>query len=347
MQKEVTIYDLAKTLNLSPATISRGLRKSTALNEATVQRILAEAEKRGYRHNSFASSLRNKRSQTLGIIVPRLNSYFMATVLAGMEDVASKEGYHLIISQSLEKKELELSNAQTMFNKRVDGLMISLSYDTDNIEHLQPFFDNNIPVIFFDRAFPGVSSTSVVIDNYSAAYQTTKHLIASGCSRIMHLAGDQNLEIYQDRLRGYQNALKHQQISLDNAYVYTSKLSEEDGIAAAAYILSMPREQRPDAVFAANDMIAAYCMANLIESGIKVPEEIAFAGFNNDAVSRMVEPQLTTINYPGYDMGKVTVSCLINLLKGDTSVKNTNKIILHANLMERKSSSRKQARTER
>lgn len=154
MQNDVTIYDLARELHLSAAAISRGLKKSSALKKDTVIRILKKAEEMGYRHNNFASNLRNKRTQTIGIIVPRLNSYFMTSVLVGIEDIASKEGYHIIISQSLEKKELEKSNAHTMFNKKVDGLLISLANDTTDIDHLQPFFDKHIPVVFFDRALP-------------------------------------------------------------------------------------------------------------------------------------------------------------------------------------------------
>lgn len=341
MQKEVTIYDLARELNLSPATISRGLRKSAVINKKTIQRILDKAEEMGYRHNNFASNLRNKRTKTLGIIVPRLNSYFMTSVLAGMEDVASKEGYDLIISQSLEKKELEKSNATTMFNKRIDGLLISLAYTTTDILHLQPFFDKQIPVVFFDRTFPGVESTSVVIDNSQAAYKATTHLIEQGCKKIMHLTGNLSRDIYADRLKGYKQALAENMIPFKESLLQISTLSEQDGTNAANKILAMAPADRPDAVFCANDISAVYCMVQLKQQGIRIPEDIAFAGFNNDAVSRMIEPNLTTIDYPGNKIGEVAVSCLINLLKGDDTVKNTNRIVLHSSLLVRGSSLKK------
>lgn len=341
MQKDVTIYDLARELNLSPATVSRGLKKSAVINKHTVQRILDKADEMGYRHNNFASSLRNKRTQTLGIIVPRLNSYFMTSVLAGMEDVASKEGYDLIISQSLEKKEIEINNANTMFNKRVDGLLISLAYDTIDITHLDPFFDKHIPVVFFDRTFKGVESTSVIIDNYEAAYKATMHLIEQGCRKIMHLGGNQKRDIYAERLRGYKQALAESNLPLKESYIDLSKLGEQDGVEAATKILAMPPEERPDAVFCANDLSAVYCMVYLKQNGINIPEDIAFAGFNNDAVSRMIEPKLTTIDYPGHTIGEVAVSCLINLLKGDTTTKQTNRIVLNSSLLIRESSLRK------
>jgi LacI family transcriptional regulator len=340
MQKDVTIYDLAKELNLSPATISRGLKKSSALNKDTVARILTKAEEMGYRHNNFASNLRNKRTQTIGIIVPRLNSYFMTSVLAGIEDIASKEGYNIIISQSLEKKELEKSNAHTMFNKRVDGLLISLAYDTADITHLQPFFDKHIPVVFFDRAFPTDESTCIVINNQEAAYKAVKHLIAEGCKRIMHLGGNLLRDIYRDRLNGYKQALEENNIVYDEKLVHICKLGEQDGIDTANLILAMKPEARPDAVFCANDLSAVYCMSRLKENGIKIPEDIAFAGFNNDAISRVIEPKLTTIDYPGYNIGEAAASGLINTLKGDATTIKTTKLVLQASLLVRDSSKR-------
>lgn len=343
MQKEITIYDLARELNLSPATISRGLRKSSLINKKTIQRILDKAEEMGYRHNNFASNLRNKRTKTLGIIVPRLNSYFMTSVVAGMEDAASKEGYDLIISQSLEKKELEISNAKTMFNKRIDGLLISLAYTTTDITHLQPFFEKQIPVVFFDRSIPGAESVSVVIDNRLAAYKVTTHLIEQGCKKIMHLTGNLNRDIYENRLKGYKQALLEHEIPFNEDFVLESTLNEQDGMNAAKTILAMKPADRPDAVFCANDISAVHCMVHLKQQGIRIPEDIAFAGFNNDAVSRMVDPNLTTIDYPGHQIGEVAVACLINLLNGDERIKNTEQIVLHSSLLIRSSSLKNKA----
>jgi len=189
-EKEITIYDIARQLNISAATVSRGLQNNPAVNKNTRKKIVDTALALGYRSNTFASSLRSKKTNTLGVIVPRLNSYFVASVLAGMEDVANKEGYNLIISQSLENAGKEIANAHTMFNNRVDGLLISLAYDSENIDHLKPFFKKNIPVVFFDRTYPHNESTSVIIDNYRAAYDIIKHLLDEGCRRIMHLAGN-------------------------------------------------------------------------------------------------------------------------------------------------------------
>jgi LacI family transcriptional regulator len=340
MQKDVTIYDLARELNLSPATISRGLKKSSALNKDTVSRILDKAEQMGYRHNNFASNLRNKRTQTIGIIVPRLNSYFMTSIVAGIEDVASKEGYNIIISQSLEKKEVERSNAHTMFTKRVDGLLISLAYDTTDIKHLQPFFDKHIPVVFFDRAFPTEQSTCVVINNYEAAFKVVTHLVAQGCKRIMYLSGNLLRDIYTDRLKGYRHALEENGIAYNEGLVHSGTLDEQHGIDAANHILSLAANERPEAVFCANDMSAVFCIGRLKEHGIKIPEDIAFAGFNNDAFSRVIEPTLTTIDYPGYHIGEAAAAALLNILKGDSTTMKTTRVVLKAPLLIRDSSKR-------
>ncbi len=336
--KEITIYDIARQLNISAATVSRGLQDNPAINKNTRKKIVDAARELGYRSNTFASSLRSKKTNTLGVIVPRLNSYFVASVLSGMEDVANKEGYNLIISQSLENAGKEVANAHTMFNNRVDGLLVSLAYDSENIDHLKPFFKKNIPVVFFDRTYPHNESTSIIIDNYKAAYDITKHLLDQGCRRIMHLAGNMLRNVYADRLQGYKEALKDYKIAFDEKLIYISKLDEAAGTAAAEHILKVKVVNRPDAVFSANDTAAVHCMIRLKTAGISIPADIAFAGFNNDPISKVIEPNLTTVNYSGYHIGEAAVMSLINHLNGISSTKNTNTIILRADMIIRESS---------
>jgi LacI family transcriptional regulator len=337
-QKEITIYDIAKHLNISATTVSRGLKNHPTINKNTRKKIADAAKELGYRSNTFASSLRSKRTHTIGVIVPRLNSNFMSSVLAGMEDAATREHYNLIITQSLEKGEKEKANAHTMFNKRVDGLLISLAYDTESIHHLQPFFTKGIPVVFFDRTYPHKESTSIHIDNFKAAYAVTKHLLEQGCKRIMHLGGNMLRDVYSERLRGYKKALQDHNISFDEKLLYISNLNEQAGTEAAEYILKMKPVKRPDAVFGANDTVAVYCMIRLKAAGINIPEDVAFAGFNNDPISKVIEPNLTTVNYSGYQVGEVAVMSLINHLKGVSSTKTTNTIVLRSDLIVRESS---------
>jgi LacI family transcriptional regulator len=337
-QKEITIYDIAKHLNISATTVSRGLKNHPTINKNTRKKIADAAKELGYRSNTFASSLRSNRTHTIGVIVPRLNSNFMSSVLAGMEYAASRETYNLIITQSLEKREKEKANAHTMYNKRVDGLLISLAYDTENISHLQPFFSKGIPVVFFDRTYPHSESVSIVIDNFKAAYDITKHLLEQGCRKIMHLGGNMLRDVYSQRLEGYKRALQDHKIPFDEKFIFISNLSEEAGTEAAKHILKLKANKRPDAVFSANDTAAVHCMMALKSAGINIPGDIAFAGFNNDPISKVIEPNLTTINYSGYHVGEVAVMNLINHLKGLTSTRTTNTIVLRADLVVRDSS---------
>ena len=338
-EKEVTIYDLAKKLNISIATVSRALKDDPVVSKKTKKKISELAQEMGYRSNHFARNLRNQRTNTIGVIVPRLNSYFMSTVIAGIESIANNEGYNLIISQSSESFDKEKASAKTMFDNRVDGILVSLAYDTEDLSHFDPFFKRHIPLIFFDRVVDDENCTNILIDNRKAAYEATTHLIKQGCKRIVHITATPKRNVYVDRLQGYKHALSDNDIAFKQEYVLISNLSQEAGVISAREILEM--NPLPDAVFVANDNCAVGCMLALKQAGIKIPDDIAFVGFNNDPVSKVIEPNLTTINYPGYEMGEVAARNLINHLNGKATIRSTNTIILRSELIIRDSTRKK------
>ena len=335
-EKEVTIYDLARKLNISIATVSRALKDDPVVSKKTKKRIADLAQEMGYRSNHFARNLRTQRTNTIGVIIPRINSYFMSAVIAGMENVATSEGYNLIISQSSESVEKETANAITLFNNRVDGLLVSLAYDTDSLAHFDPFIKKKIPLIFFDRTAEQKDCTCILINNQKAAYEATTHLISQGRRKIVHITAPPKRNVYIDRLLGYKQALADQHIPFREDYIIVGNLSQEAGAEAAARIREM--KQLPDAVFVANDNCAVGCMVSLKQMGIRIPEDIAFVGFNNDPVCTVVEPNLTTVNYPGYEMGQVAARNLIDHLNGAASIHSTNTIILRSELIIRDSS---------
>jgi LacI family transcriptional regulator len=335
-EKDVTIYDLARKLNISIATVSRALKDDPVVSKKTRKRIADLAREMGYRSNNFARNLRTQRTNTIGVIIPRINSYFMSAVIAGIENVANSEGYNLIISQSSESAEKETASAHTLFNSRVDGLLVSLAYDTDSLAHFEPFFKKKIPLIFFDRTAELKDSTCILINNLKAAYEATTHLISQGRRSIVHITATPKRNVYVDRLQGYKQALADQHIPFREDYIIVGNLSQEAGADAAARIRQM--SPLPDAVFVANDNCAVGCMVALKQMGIRIPEEIAFVGFNNDPVSTVVEPNLTTINYPGYEMGQVAARNLIDHLSGASSIHSTNTILLRSDLVIRESS---------
>ncbi|HEY4206831.1 MAG TPA: LacI family DNA-binding transcriptional regulator [Puia sp.] len=334
--KEITIYDLARKLNISIATVSRALKDDPVVSKKTRKRIADLAEEMGYRTNNFARNLRTQRTDTIGVIVPRLNSYFMSTVIAGIENIANSEGYNLIISQSSESAQKEMNSAKTMFNNRVDGLLVSLAYDTGSLIHFEPFIKRNIPLVFFDRVEDHANCLSILINNRKAAYEATTHLISQGRRRIVYITATPKRNVYIHRLQGYKEALADQKIPFREEYILLNNLSQEAGAEAASLIRQM--DPLPDAVFVANDNGAVGCMVALKQSGILIPEDIAFVGFNNDPVCTVVEPNLTTINYPGYEMGQVAARNLINHLNGASSITATNTIILRSELIIRQSS---------
>jgi len=334
--KEVTIYDIARKLNVSPTTVSRGLQDHPAISKKTKKRIFDLVEKWGYRSNQVARNLRQQQTKTIGVIVHELNSNFITSVISGIEKVTSEAGYDLIITHSSESMGKESANAKNLFNKRVDGLIASLSFETSDLDHFKPFIDKNVPLVFFDRVEQDGNNTVVIIDNARCGYIATQHLIEQGCKRIAFVTSSLRRNVYAERYRGYRDALFDNNIKLDENLLYINDLSEKAGINAASAILKM--NPMPDGAFITNDFVAAVCIRTLKEHGVRIPEDIAVVGFNNDYVGKLIDPALTTINYPGMDMGEIAARNLINHLKGLSNLHQTNTIIVRSELIVRKSS---------
>jgi LacI family transcriptional regulator len=338
-KKDITIYDIADKLSLSSATVSRALQNNPAISTKTRKRIQDAAKELGYRHNNFASNLRKQKTNTIGVLLHELNSNFITSVLAGIEKVTTEANYDLIIAHSSEKADKEVANAHNLFHKRVDGLIASLAFDTKDLDHFQQFEEKGIPIIFFDRVEEKSPYTKVIIDNHKSGYQATEHLIQQGCKRIVLVTATLQRNVYAQRHKGYMDALFDHGLPYKKELVLIKDLSEEFGIEAAHQILEM--KPLPDAVFITNDFTAAVCMHTLKEHGIKIPEDIAIVGFNNDTICKIVDPQMTTINYPGIDIGEITARNLINHLKGVSDIKSTNTIVVSSELIIRKSSLKK------
>jgi LacI family transcriptional regulator len=337
--KEVTIYDLAHKLQISSTTVSRALKDDPLISLKTRKKILALAEKMGYRTNYFARNLRTQKTNTIGCIVHELQSNFITTVLGGIEEVATEAGYDLLITHSSESTKKEVANARNLFQKRVDGLIASLSIDTVNLDHYKPFAEKGVPVIFFDRVEKNENYTSVIIDNYKSGYKATQHLVEQGCKKIVIVTSSLVRNVYSERFRGYKDALFDYGISFDENLVIINDLSEKAGITAATQMLAM--RPMPDGAFVANDFVAAVCMRMLKENHVAIPEDIAIVGFNNDVVGKIVEPALTTINYAGKEMGEVAARTIIGHLKGESNIQQINTIIINSAIIVRESSLKK------
>jgi LacI family transcriptional regulator len=340
LKKDITIYDIAQQLSLSSATVSRALQNNPSINKNTRKKIQDTAKQLGYRHNTFASSLRKQKTNTIGVIVHELNSNFITSVLAGIEKITTEAGYDIIIAHSSESHEKEAANALNLFHKRVDGLIASLAFTTKGLDHYKFFEEKGIPLVFFDRVEEKSDSIKVIIDNYKCGYEATQHLIEQGCKKIVLVTANLKRNVYAQRHKGYMDALFDHNIPFKKELVLIKDLSEQCGVEAAMEIIKM--KPLPDGAFITNDFSAAVCMQTLKENGVRIPGDIAIVGFNNDAISKIVEPQLTTIHYPGSDMGEIAARSLINHLRGISNIRRTQTIVVRSELIVRKSSLKKQ-----
>lgn len=324
-------------LNVSPATVSRSLNNHHSISEETKKKVIAKANEVGYRTNKFAANLSNQKSNTIGVIVPRLNSYFMSTVLAGIEQVANEVGYNLIISQSLESEEKEIINAKTLLDSGVDALLVSLANDTSNYQHFESYTKRKIPLLFFDRVIDLPNCPTILIDNQAAGYEATKHLIDQGCSNLLHISGNLKRTLYKDRFKGFKNALLENQFEVNVTNILETDLDPKHIQVVIDTIKHSTK--KIDGIFVASDNFAANCIKELKKEGFKIPEDIKVVGFNNDPVSEIISPNLSTIEYPGYKMGILAGESIIAHLNGSINLQSTNTILLRHNLIIRESSS--------
>jgi LacI family transcriptional regulator len=296
-----------------------------------------------YPYKVITTPFRNKKryrrraTETIGVVVHELQSDFIVAALAGMEREALQQGYKLVITHSQERMEKEVANVRMLFEHQVDGLIASLSFDTTNLDHFNSFAHRGGPVVFFDRVAKGRGSTAIVIDNIGAGYTATKHLIDQGCKRIAIVTSCLERNVYVDRYTGYRRALNDHGISFTDQWLILNDIRREAGIEAAQKLLAM--KERPDGLFITNDTVAAACMQTLMDKGIQVPDEMAVVGFNNDSICKLTMPTITTINYPGMEMGRLAAAALINNIRGtgnfiqpETSVVSTDLIVRNSSL---------------
>ncbi len=340
IKKEVTIYDIAEDLNVSPSTVSRALKDHFSIGKEMIELVKKHAQQRGYRPNSIAASLRRNKTNTIGIITSWINRPFISSLISGVEEEAAKAGYNVIISQSHDSYESEMANAKALYDSRVGGIIVSLAMETKKYEHFNQFAENDIPIVFVDRVSEEFRADRVIIDNFAAGFAATQHLIEQGCKHIAHFAGGQHRNVYRERQRGYLEALKQHNLPIDeNLIVKGDILNSEEGMKMANYVLDLPN--RPDGIFSPNDTSAVSAILCAKKRGIKIPKELAIIGFNNDPVSLIVEPQLSTISHPAIDMGRIAARQVLKHKDNHRDIVTSETITLKTELIVRESSLRK------
>ncbi|WP_161890444.1 LacI family DNA-binding transcriptional regulator [Pontibacter russatus] len=337
-KSKVTIHDIAQKLNITASTVSRALHNNPRISEATRKAVHKAARQMNYQPNNIAAALRHGRSHIIGIIVPTADRAFFASVVRGIEEVANKLDYKVIICQSYDNYEKEIQTIDALLSARVDGIIASIGKNTEVFDHYKKIQQEGIPLVLFDRTTDLLEVSQVMIDDYLGAYQVVEHLVQQGCRRIAHFTSPRKVSIFKERLRGYADALKDNGIAYDEELVVKSNLQLEDGRESMQQLLQL--RHRPDAVFSASDYGAMGAMQVLKENKIKIPEEVALAGFSNEPFTCFTDPALTTVDQFSLTMGKRTAQLFFEHLKADDRKPLPQKIVLKPELIVRESSLR-------
>jgi LacI family transcriptional regulator len=322
--------DLARELGVSMTTISRALSDHHSIGAATKQRVLKLAKKLNYQPNHLAAALRKGQSRLLGVVVPYIEGKFFPSVIQGIEQAASKAGFSVIVCQSHEEVQLERRNVETLLNAQVAGVLVSLARNTQDFYHFDKVRSRGVPLVFFDRIPPTEQVNSVVLNDREGAFQATRHLLEQGCRRVAHLAGPPHLNIYQHRRQGYLDALAAYGIAPNEA------MTTDDGARAMRQLLALPEPL--DAVFAAGDSAVLGALQVLKGQGIRVPQDIALAGFSNEGFTAITEPQLTSVDQRCEEMGEAAVRLFLELSAAPDAPFVQRQVVLQPELFVRESS---------
>lgn len=337
----ITLKDIAKALNLSISTVSKALRNSHEISLDTQKLVADYAAQNNYRPNPIAQGLRKGRSKLIGVVVTNIDNDFFSQVINGIESVALEKNYTVIITQTHESWESEILTAQHLFSRAVDGLIVSLSAETDNVDHFTELHEKGLPIVFFDRVTDELKTHKVISNNFQGAYEATEHLIQNGYRKIAHITSSNHLSITLERLEGYIKALENHNIKVEDDYIkYCSHggMIREEIENGLDELLSL--ESKPDAIFTASDRISTTTLSLLRRMNINIPDEIALVGFTNSVSSEIFNPSLTSIVQPAFEMGKTATEMLIQIIEARRPITKFEKRVLNTQLLIRESSKR-------
>lgn len=322
---QVTIKDIAKELGISASTVSRALKDHPDISYKTKEAVNELAKKWHYKPNAVALSLRNSKTNIIGVIIPEIVHHFFSSVISGIEEIASNAGYNVMIFQSNESYEREIANVQALLASRVDGVLVSMSKETKNYEHFRELRDNGIPIVFFDRVCNDLASDNVIVDDFAGAFAAVEHLIKIGCKRIAHLSAPQHLLLAQNRQKGYRQAMLKHKVPLDESLIIKCD-SFDEALLKTPDLLNLP--EPPDAIFAVNELTAAGAMLIVKKFGLRVPEDISIVGFTDGLVSRVTDPSLTTLEQHGLDIGLKAAEILVKRISsGEMNYEPVTKVV--------------------
>ncbi|MDO7846090.1 LacI family DNA-binding transcriptional regulator [Hymenobacter sp. M29] len=331
----VNLKSLAEQLHLSIATVSRALRDSHEVSEATKVRVRALATALNYEPNAYASSLRRNVSKTIGVVIPKVANHFFALAINGIEEAARQSGYHVLIYLTHDDYAREVAIVQHLKGGRVDGLLMSVASGTEDFAHIKSLKDTNLPIVFFDRVCAEVATAKVTTNDYESGYQATEHLIQSGCRTIAHLLISNNLSIGQFRQQGYLDALTAHGLPPDPDLVLNGVMDNEQNVVLIRELL----QRRPDidGIFASVERLAISAYHVCKELGRRIPEDIKIIGFSNLEAASLLDPPLSTITQPAYDIGREAAKILIRAVEKKKDILPSQSLVLNSELFQRRS----------
>jgi LacI family transcriptional regulator len=335
-KKKYTISDIARELNTTSSTISRALQDNPRISLKMRQAAQALAKQHNYEPDFRASSLRKGNRSTIGVLLPKIDRHYFATVLSGIDEVATPAGYSVIICQSFESWEKEKQLLKNLMHGRVDGIISSISIETHDFSHFEQVLAKGLPLVFFDRVIESLKTNKVMVDDYVGATLAMEHLIQNGCRSIAHFSGPQHVNVYRERTRGYFDVLRKYNIEPDEQLIFHDAITREEGCRAMQQILKL--DKRPDAVFSSGDYSALGAILCAREAGVKIPQEMAFTGFANEPWDSFIDPPLTSIDQHAYETGKQAANLLIQQIESRDEVFVPRTVTLNPELIIRKSS---------
>lgn len=337
IMKHVTIKDVAKRLNVSVSAVSKAFNDKNDIKQETKELILKVGKGMGYHPNPIAKKLIQKKTLNIGVVVPEFINAFFPEVIIGIQDVLIEKGYQVLIVQSNESYETELKNVQSLEENMVDGLIISLSRETKNLKYYQSLISQNYPIVFFNRYNEALPASKVIFDDFKWAFFVTEHLIKQGCKKIYHLSAYQHLLLARNRMRGFKKALTKYKIDYSDSWIIEAGLFVEEGEQIMHQLIE--ENNIPEAIVCANDKTAFGAMRAIKHHGLKIPEDIAVTGFSETPFVEIVDPPLTSVAQPTYEMGEIAAKLLLKKIENETMTPET--VILNGTLNVRASSLRK------
>ena len=313
MSTGVNLKELAAELKLSPSTVSRALNDSYEISEATKKKVISMAEKLNYQPNPFARSLRENKSKTIAVVIPERMSSFFSKVVDGIEEITQQYGYHLLVYSTHEDVDREKKIVNLLMNGRADAIIMSVSSQTSDISHLTRLHERGFPLVFFDRICPDIPTTKFITNDYESGFEGTKHLIQQGCRKIAFLMLSKELSITKDRYRGYLDALKQAGLAPEPQLNITCCQDEEQNIEAIKQLLMGPN--RPDGILSSVEKLALATYHAVKRTHLRIPEDIKILSFfSNLSIASLLNPSLTTITQPAFNIGEECAKLLMKKL---------------------------------